>query len=150
VPKVAQSIAFHDADDIWAVELSIEFKIVRAPRHTIFGPYIVRRTFLSKTSNRFSTLFFSTAFHCRTAGLSGSNSCRSLILSDVPGEMRTPIWLYLQTHVILPVSQELPSLQILVAKSHSLSGVENRPISSRNHDFVYCSLIFSPFFAPSA
>jgi hypothetical protein len=36
VPTVAQSIALHDADDIWAVELHIEFEIVSAPVHTVY------------------------------------------------------------------------------------------------------------------
>jgi hypothetical protein len=31
VPNASQSIARHDADDIWAVELAIEFEIIPAP-----------------------------------------------------------------------------------------------------------------------
>jgi hypothetical protein len=35
VPSVAQSFVLHDADDIWAVELPIEFEIVPAPVHRL-------------------------------------------------------------------------------------------------------------------
>jgi hypothetical protein len=36
VPSEAQSIVLHDAADIWAVELAIEFKFLLAPIHTIY------------------------------------------------------------------------------------------------------------------
>jgi hypothetical protein len=45
---VAQSIAVHDADDIWVVELPIEFEIIPAPVHTVYYIWaIVLKTILS-------------------------------------------------------------------------------------------------------
>jgi hypothetical protein len=43
VPSVAQSIALHDAYDIWAFELSIEFEIVPVPVHTVYYFWAVYR-----------------------------------------------------------------------------------------------------------
>jgi hypothetical protein len=43
VINVAQSIDLHDADDIWAGELSIEFKIVPAPVHTVYYFWAIYR-----------------------------------------------------------------------------------------------------------
>jgi hypothetical protein len=54
---------------------------------TIFGPNIVRRTFFSKTSSRFSSLFVSINF-----SLTYSWSFRSLTLPDVPGQMTADVF----------------------------------------------------------
>jgi hypothetical protein len=77
---------------------------------TIFGPYIVRRTFLSKTSNRFSSLIVSNVPAC-TAGPGGPRSCRSLTLkSNVPGEITADIFagrrsIYLKSILIVKTSR---------------------------------------------
>jgi hypothetical protein len=93
---------------------------------TISGPCFVPRTFLSKTSNQFSSL------------------------SAVPGEMTEDIFVgrkgtYLQFGFfgISPnlrrslVSQELPSTQ---------ANVENRPIFSRNLVFCLLFVDIQPYF----
>jgi hypothetical protein len=41
-----ESVFVHDADDIWAVKLPIEFEVVSAPVHTVYYTYNVRRIFL--------------------------------------------------------------------------------------------------------
>jgi hypothetical protein len=136
---------------------------------SILGSRIVRRIFLP--SRVIGSLSFLSAptLQCRTTEPSGSRSCRSFTLSDVPSEItadvsqasETPISsldpsLYLLTHVVIrchknsQVQKFVDDFKTHVAKSHSSSGVENHPISSRNKYFVFCSLIFSPSFAASA
>jgi hypothetical protein len=130
------------------------------PPSTIFGQCILRRTFLSKTSNRFSS--------CHTTGPGVSSSCRSVTLSDVLGEMTADVFagrrldssLYLQTHVVFrchrssKVHKFVYDFEILTAKSHTLSGVANRPISlyfisNRNHVLCLLFVGIQPNFAVS-
>jgi hypothetical protein len=59
---------------------------------TIFEPYNVRRTYLSKANNRFSLLLVTTHVSLPYSMTGGSRSCRSLTLSDVPGEMITDVF----------------------------------------------------------
>jgi hypothetical protein len=147
IPSVALYIAFHDANDIWAV------------RNCTYTRTHVR-TFLSETRNRFSSFFCQ---HSRfTVVPDGSRSCRSLSLSDVPSEMTMDVIAgYKSTYLhfkffavspnprrssVLQVHKFVDDLKTLVAKIHSSSCVEKRPISSRNH--VFCLLIvdLQPFF----
>jgi hypothetical protein len=61
VLKLAQSIVFHDADDIWAVELPIEFEILPVPVHTIYYFWAIYRA-ENLLGNWFSSFFVSTYF----------------------------------------------------------------------------------------
>jgi hypothetical protein len=138
VPSVAQSIVLHKADDI-RVQNSTCSCLLFLSHISCGEPSSQRRAI-----GNFPFLSAST-FHCRTAGPGGSRSCRSLNLSDAESpicSLDSP--LYLQTHVVLrchkssQVHKLFVDFEIFVAKSHSLSGVDNHPISSRNH--VFCLL----------
>jgi hypothetical protein len=113
-----------------------------------------------------SLLFLSApTFHCRTAGPGESKSCRSLTLFDIPCEMTTDGFVghrstYLQLgffplfpnprrfrcHKSSQVHKFVDDFEICVTKSHSSSGIDNRPNFSHNH--VFCLLLFDlhPYF----
>jgi hypothetical protein len=88
VPSVAQSIALHDADNIYVVEHPIEFEIVPdAPVHTVYYFWAIYLSCEEPSSQRRaigSYPFLSgPTFHCRTAGPA---------VSDVPGEMTAVVF----------------------------------------------------------
>jgi hypothetical protein len=142
VPSETQSIALHDADAIWAVELPIEFEIVLLyTPSTIFMPYIVRRTFLRRIIGYLSLLSGPT-FHCCTAGTGGSRSCRSLIFltCQVRCEYLFAVWIlrciskptsFFGVTRALKYTISLTTSKLL-QKSHILSGVEDCYVSSCN------------------
>jgi hypothetical protein len=142
VRSVAHSIALHDTDDIWAVELPLEFEILPACTHLLLFLGLILCGESSSQRRAIGSLLFLSApmFHCRTAE---SSSCRSLTLSDVPGEMTANVFaeapicsldsaLYLQTHAVLrrhkssQVHKFVDDFKIIFAKSHISYGVENR------------------------
>jgi hypothetical protein len=140
VLSVAQSIGLHDANDIWTAELPIEFEIVLAPVHTVYYIYYLGHISSGEPSSQrrvigSSPFLSATTFHCRAARLGGSRSCRSLTLSDVPSEITADVfagrkrtYFILRCHKNSKVQKYVEDFEILVAKSQSLSNVENCPI----------------------
>jgi hypothetical protein len=53
----AQSIALHDVDDIWAVELPIEFEVVPTPVHTVYYFWAIYRAENLPLKDEYSVLF---------------------------------------------------------------------------------------------
>jgi hypothetical protein len=121
----AQSIVLHVADDIWAVELPIEFKIVPSFDTPFFDQISCGEPSFQRCVIVFLPFISAPTFSCRTAEPVVSRSCRSLTLSDVPGEMTAYVFAgcrgtYLQFGFFIAsstlrrfsVSQELPNTQI--------------------------------------
>jgi hypothetical protein len=95
VPSAAQSIALHDSDDIWAVQLVIESKNVPAPVQTVYYFWAKYRAENLPLRDERPVLFLflsARTFHCRTAGPGRSRYYRSLILYNVPGEMTEDVF----------------------------------------------------------
>jgi hypothetical protein len=132
-----------------SIAAELEFEIVPAPVHTIYYFWAIYRVENLPPKDLLS---------------GGSKYCRSFSLSAVPGEMTADVFaghrsIYLQfefiavsKNVILwchkssQVHKFIDNLEIPVAKSHSSSGVEIRPISSRYHVFCLLFVDLHPYF----
>jgi hypothetical protein len=117
---------------------SILFLILFTPS-TIFGSYIVRRTFRSKTSNRFTSFFVSNYASLPYSRTGWRWPQMFLQAAKAPiYSLDSSLYIVLRCHKNLQVHKFVDDFKTSVANSDSLSSVENRPICSCNH--IFCIL----------
>jgi hypothetical protein len=131
------------------------FELLYTPS-TFLEPYIVRLTGVIGSLLFLSALIFHRAYQdlvdhnlcltCQMRWLQMYFQVSEALICSLDSSR------YLQT-LRSSVLQELPQahkffddFEILVAKNHSFSSVENRPISSRNHVFYLLFVDLQPFF----